>query len=261
MKKLIIKQLEAIKEKYKMPRKTVLVPLHETNVFVKEEVENYPVRIVMTREGYFKKITLQSLRGNDEQTVKTGDEVILNEERENADTLLFFSNKAQCYKAKVADFDTTKSSLMGDYAPVKLKFDKGEEFLYLKPLKEYDEKTNIIFVFENGKGVKVPITAYETKGNRSKLKGAYSDKSPIVAAFCEEGGAPVELVLWDSTGKCIQLSSALIPQSATRSAQGVTLFSLKKNQKVAQARIYDPENMKFAKSPKKIKIPATGVGV
>lgn len=261
LKKLIIKQLEAIKEKYKMPRKTVLVPLHETNVFVKEEVENYPVRIVMTREGYFKKITLQSLRGNDEQTVKTGDEVILNEERENADTLLFFSNKAQCYKAKVADFDTTKSSLMGDYAPVKLKFDKGEEFLYLKPLKEYDEKTNIIFVFENGKGVKVPITAYETKGNRSKLKGAYSDKSPIVAAFCEEGGAPVELVLWDSTGKCIQLSSALIPQSATRSAQGVTLFSLKKNQKVAQARIYDPETMKFAKSPKKIKIPATGVGV
>ena len=261
-KKLIIKQLEEIKAKYKKPRKTQIVPIHEVTTYVKEEtVEDYPVRIVMTREGYFKKITLQSLRGNDEQTVKTGDEVILNEERANVDTLLFFSNKAQCYKGKVADFETTKSSLMGDFVPVKLKFDKGEDFLFLKPLKEYDPATNIIFIFENGKGVKVPITAYETKGNRSKLKGAYSDKSPIVAAFSEDGGTPVELVIWSNDGKCIQISSSLIPQSTTRSAQGVTLFSLKKNGKVEKAELFDGDRMKFAKSPKKIKIPATGVGV
>lgn len=262
LKKHIVKQLEVIRDKYKIPRKTELVPIHEATVYAKEEeVENYPVRIVMTRDGYFKKITLQSLRGNDEQTVKVGDEVILNEERENIESLLFFSNKAQCYKAKVADFDTTKSSLKGDFVPVKLKFDKGEDFKFLKPLKEYDEKTNMVFIFANGKGVKVPISLYETKGNRSKLKGAYSDKSDIVGIFCEEKGAPVELVLWSNEGKCIQISSSLIPKSATRSAQGVTLFTLKKNCVLEKAEVFDQATMKFSKSPKKIKIPATGVGV
>ncbi len=261
LKKLIIKQLEGIKEKYKKPRKTILIPLHSVNMFQKiDTVEKYPVRLVMTREGYFKKITLQSLRGNDEQTVKTGDEVIYNEEGNNADSILFFSDKAQCYKAKVDEFDTTKSSQMGDFVPAKLKFDKGEGFLFMKPYSEFKEGVNIIFIFENGKGVKVPMNTYETKGNRSKLKGAYSDKSPVVAAFCENG-APVELVLWSSDGKCIQISSALIPQSATRSAGGVQLFTLKKNAVLEKAQVFDPANMHFEKSPKKIKIPATGVGV
>lgn len=258
IKKIIVKQLGEIKEKYGIERKSEILELDSAEKYVEVQVEeNYPVQIVMTREGYFKKITFQSLRGNDEQALKVGDEVIYNAQAENRDELLFFTDKAQCYKSKVSAFDTTKSSLMGDFVGAKLEFDKDEKFLFMKPVSKYDEKVNMIFIFENGKGVRVPITNYETKSNRGKLKKAYCEKTPIVAAFCENKEA-VEIVMYSSDGKAIQISSDLIPINNTRNSQGVTLFSLKKNATLVKAEINDGSII-FDKSPKKIKIPAVGV--
>ncbi len=260
IKKIIVKQLIEIKEKYGIERKSEIVELNSAEKYVEVQVEeNYPVQIVMTREGYFKKITFQSLRGNDEQALKVGDEVIYNAQAENRDELLFFTDKAQCYKSKVSAFETTKSSLMGDFVGAKLEFDKDEKFLFMKPLSKYDEKVNMIFIFENGKGVRVPITNYETKSNRGKLKKAYCEKTPIVAAFCENKEG-VEIVMYSSDGKAIQISSDIIPINNTRNSQGVTLFSLKKNATLVKAEINDG-SIKFDKSPKKIKIPAVGVAV
>ncbi len=260
IKKEIISQLEAISKKYGRDRVSQIIAAHEAPVMEKEdEVENLNVRMVMTAGGYFKKLNIQTLRltSTDNQTVKEGDFVILDEEGENLDELLFFSDKAQCYKQRASDFEMSKSSQMGDFVPVKLNFDNGERFLFLKRLKEYKESCKMIFIFANGKGVKVPISAYETKGNRSKLKNAYSDKSPIVAAFCEEK-TPFDIVIYSSDGKCIQISTNLIPENSTRSSQGVTLFTLKKNTVVQKAVVFT-DDMQFDRSPKKIKIPASGV--
>ena len=257
IKDVIIKQLKAIKDKYGIPRKSLILAQDDIQIYKESEnIENFNIRAVFTKEGYFKKCTLVSLRASDEQMLKDGDRIVLSEEGENRDSVVFFSDKAQAYKAKLADFDCLKASVLGDYVPSKLSFDAGEKAIFMKLIPENFEPKNLIFIFENGKGVKVSMKNYETKSNRRKLTGAYSTASPIVGIFYED--EPFNLILVSDNRRAIMISTKLIPEKSTRSAGGVTLFNIKKNQKIAAA--FKETDAPFANTGKykKIKIPATG---
>lgn len=258
LKTYISKQLKEIKAKYGKPRMTQLVYEEDITEYVEEEtIDSYPVKLLFTKQGYFKKITPQSLRGNDEQKLREDDEITVYEDADNTDMLLFFSDRGQCYRAFADQFDITKASAAGDYIPAKLAFDKGEHAVFMKSFKRGDYSGNFVFLFENGKGVRVPVSAYETKSNRKKLTGAYSTTSPIVAVFYEDKSFDVLIVA--DTGKAILIESSLIPIKTTRSSQGVTLFTLKDKQKIVDAvKDYKPSG---GKSCRKLKIPATGVTV
>lgn len=260
VKDVIAKQLAVIKKKYAKPRKTQLITIDENEPPVNDnKVENYPVFVALSKEGYFKKITKQSLMRADEQKLKNGDEITNSEETENIAELIFFTNKAEAYKAKVDDFGIVKASALGEYIPAKLGFDDNERPVMMKALTEYNENDNFIFVFENGKGVKIPATAYETKTNRRKLTGAFSDVSPIVAIIFEH--EPLDLLIENSVGKGILISSKLIPKKTTRSAAGVTLFNLKNGVKITGVRYGDRLDKALLARCRKIKIPATGSSI
>ena len=215
----------------------------------------------MTKGGYFKKITTQSWRGNDEQKLKDGDEVLVVEDAQNTDEVIFFSDKSQVYKAKMDDFDTSKASSLGDYIPSKLGFDDGEGVLFMHTLREYPQDTNVVFVFENGKCVKVPLSAYETKTNRKRLTGAYSDASPAVASFVEKSDEPFELIMCSDAKRALVVSTKDIPVKSTRSSQGVQIFTLKPGQKVISAKT-DPASVSENPSRyRKTKLPSTGVAL
>lgn len=171
--------------------------------------------------------------------------------------LIFFTDRAQCYKAKVADFDTNKASALGDFLPVKLGFDDGERPIMMHLFTGNYEKDNVIFIFENGKGVRIPASAYETKSNRRRLTGAFSDASPIVAAVWED--EPKELLILSSDGRGIVINSSLIPQKTTRTSSGVILYSMKKNAVTVRV-LYGKDLEKYdnLKKARKTKIPATG---
>lgn len=258
LKTYISKQLKEIKAKYGKPRMTQLVYEEDITEYVEEEtVDSYPVKLLFTKQGYFKKITPQSLRGNDEQKLREDDEITVYEDADNTDMLLFFSDRGQCYKAFADQFDITKASAAGDYIPAKLGFDKGERAVFMKSFKRGDYSGNFVFLFENGKGVRIPVSAYETKSNRKKLTGAYSTASPVVNVFYED--KPFDVLIIADTGKAILIETSLIPIKSTRSSQGVTLFTLKDKQKIVDAvRDYKPNG---GKSCRKLKIPATGVAV
>lgn len=258
LKTYISKQLKEIKARYGKPRMTQLVYEEDITEYVEEEtVDSYPVKLLFTKQGYFKKITPQSLRGNDEQKLREDDEITVYEDADNTDMLLFFSDRGQCYKAFADQFDITKASAAGDYIPAKLGFDKGERAVFMKSFKRGDYSGNFVFLFENGKGVRVPVSAYETKSNRKKLTGAYSTASPIVNVFYED--KPFDVLIVADSGKAILIETSLIPIKSTRSSQGVTLFTLKDKQKIVDAvRDYKPNG---GKSCRKLKIPATGVAV
>ncbi len=230
-KAMIAAQLAEIKKKHGKPRRTQLIYADDL-VTVPEEapVENYNVHIVLTREGYFKKITYQSLRMSDDHRLKDGDAIMNSEDTENRAELLIFTDHAQAYKAKLDDFDTTKASALGEYLPAHLNFDEGERPILLKALTEYNPEHAIVFIFENGRGVRIPLSAYETKSNRRKLSGAFSDASPVVAAVYDDGAQ--DLLLMTNAGRAVLLSSALIPLKTTRTAAGVTLVTLKAGQKI-----------------------------
>jgi len=257
-KSLLIKQLTEIKKKYGKPRLTQIVPVGSVQAYQEEEhTEQYPARFVLTREGYFKKITFASLRGNDEQKCKEGDEILNLTDGDNTDNLVFITDRCQLYRARADDFGTTKASALGDYLPVTLKMDDGEKPVLMNIQNSYPEKENFVFIFANGKGVRVSASNYETTGNRRKLTSAYSKASPIVAAFYEK--TPMDILLVSSDNRAIVIKSSLIPQMATRTSGGVTLMSLKKGQTIVHASSDLTSIPDGAKSLKKIKIPATGV--
>ncbi|MBQ0125000.1 MAG: topoisomerase IV [Clostridiales bacterium] len=254
LRRLIAQQLVEIKSKYGTPRKTQIIYDDLVEEYKEEQnVENYNVKLVFTKEGYFKKITLLSLRGNDEQALKPGDEVVQAEDADNTCEILFVSDGHKVYKMKASEFAPKKASELGDYVP--LKFDKGERALCMMPVKSYNEKKNFVFIFENGKGVKIPAASYETKAARKKLVNAYSESSPVVAVFCEE--APMDILIKNDAGKAILINTKLIPEKTTRTSSGSQLFALKSGQKIVFATS-DISAFPNASKCKKIKVPATG---
>ena len=257
-KAVIIGQLTEIKKKYGQPRRSQIVN-DWTQVTNEElnETENYNARFVLTKEGYFKKITFQSLRGNDEQKCKDGDEILNMIDGENRDDLIFFTDHAQLYRAKADDFDTTKASALGEYLPVKLKMDPDEKPILMNVQNHYPAKENVVFLFANGKGVRVSVANYEITGNRRRITSAFSDKSPVVAAFYEK--EPFEILLISSDNRGIVIKSSLIPLMSTRTSGGVTLMSLKAGQTVVGATKDLSGLSDGSKGLKKLKIPASGV--
>ena len=259
MKALIASQLQEIKKKYGQPRKTQLIHADDVPAFEEDNTpENYNVRLYLTREGYFKKITLQSLRGNDEQKLKESDELITEIDTDNLADLIFITDQCQLYRAKVADFDCVKASSMGEYLPARLSMDEGEKPIFMRVQSGYPEGENFVFIFENGKGVRVPVSCYETKGNRRKLVGAYSAASPICAVFYEIEKKPFEIMLISNAERAIIIKTSLIPVKATRTSGGVTLMTMKKGNVIRRAiQNIDPK-YDALKGYRKLKIPASG---
>ena len=230
IKTIIVKELKAVAEKYGQPRRSIII--YEDNVQQYHEenasVDDYACTFFFTKEGYFKKITPQSLRMSNVHKLKDGDEITQEIEFSNDCDLLFFSDKSQVYKAKADDFDSTKASMLGDYVAAKLGMDEGENAVYMVATKDY--KGMLIFAFENGKVAKVPLEAYATKTNRKKLTAAYSDKSPLVAMLWLNEDK--EVLFTASSGRMLLVHTGALSLKTTRSTQGVAVMKLKKGHRV-----------------------------
>ena len=226
LKNVIIRELQEVSKKYGQPRKTEIV--YETAETVEddeeEQIPDYPVTVFVSKEGYLKKITAQSLRMSGEQKFKEGDALAFSREVSNRWELLVFTDKFQCYKGKLSDFADGKASQLGDYLPQKLGFEPGENLLQVILTADY--QGFMLFFFENGKVAKVPLSAYETKTNRKKLTGAFCDKSPVrtITALEED----TQMVIYSSDGRAAIFSTAQLLPKTTRNTQGVAVLTPKK---------------------------------
>ncbi len=224
VRRIIIAELETVRKKYGQPRKTEILYGHEVEEYREEEqVEDYPVTLFLSREGYFKKITPQSLRMSGEQKYKEGDGPMQQIETTNAAELMFFTDRCQVYKTRVSEFADSKASLLGDYLPGKLGMDDGESVIYL--LLPGDYSGQLLFFFENGKAARVELKAYATVSNRRRLTGAYSDKSPLVTILPLREDQ--ELALLSSEPRALIFHTSQLAPKATRTTQGVAVMTLK----------------------------------
>ena len=239
VKTIIVKELKNVAEKYGKPRKSILLHnVAESEESFVEEVPDYPVNLFFSKEGYFKKITPQSLRMSGEQKLKEGDVMIQHFESTNSAVLLFFTNQCQVYKAKASDFADTKASVLGEYIAAKLQMDENEVPVKMIVTKDY--KGMLVFGFENGKIAKVPLEAYYTKTNRKKLLNAYSDKSPLTdVIFIEEDR---EVMLKSSGGRVLLVHTGAINLKTSKNTQGVAVMRMKKGQYLESLEIY-PEDL------------------
>ena len=254
VKGIIVKELEAVAQKYGQPRRSMILYADEVEeAEIVEEVPDYPVHLFFTKEGYFKKITPQSLRMSGEQKLKEGDEITQQLEAQNTAELLFFSNKSQVYKMKAADFADTKASVLGEYIPARAQMDEGESAAYMAVTYQYDGF--MLFFFENGKVAKVEMSAYQTKQNRKKLLNAYSDKSPLAAALYVREDC--EVLLTASSGRMLLFHTGLIAPKATKNTQGVQAMNLKKGQRLLRVQLYE-EGMLQNPNRYKKNLPALG---
>ena len=224
IRKIIVGELEDVRKKYAQPRKTEIIFSHEAEYEEEpEETPDYPVTLFLSREGYFKKITAQSLRMSGEQKFKEGDELFRQVEATNNTELMFFTDRQQVYKVRAADFADGKASLLGDYLPTKLGMDEEERVIDLVLPGDYSG--HVLFFFENGKCARVSLSAYATTSNRRKLTGAYSDKSPLAALvpLTEDR----ELALISTEPRALLLHTALLAPKTTRATQGVAVMNMK----------------------------------
>ena len=256
-KKIIIKQLETVKKKYGKQRLTQIIYNENDEVEEEpEEIENYGVHLILTRDGYFKKITAQSLRGNDEQKLKEGDEITLETEAQNIDEILFFTDRGQVYKSRICEFDNIKASVLGDYIPAKLSFDDGEKIIYAHITNDYNG--NLLLFFKNGKTAKIPLEVYKTKTNRKKLTGAFSVVSPVSGIYHTPEKEESEFLLLSSDNKALVIKSSVIPLKTTRTTIGVETISLPKGRELSSV-IKNPGTLyQNTEQYKKNKIPARG---
>ncbi len=255
IKSLIIDELKGINKKYPVPRKTTLVYSDEITEYNEEEtVDAYPVTLFLSREGYFKKITAQSLRMSGEQKYKDGDALKLSFEATNASELLILTDRQQMYKARLSDFEDCKASTLGIYLPTRLKMDEGESIITMLDPKDY--KNHLLFAFENGKIARVELSAYETKTNRKKLIGAYSDKSPLCAVLALEGER--DILCTASDNRALIFNTSLMQPKASRSTQGVAVMSLKAKRKMTGAVFAEESSIKNTARYRVRSIPAAG---
>ena len=225
VKKIIVEELNEAAKKYGEPRRTSIVYGHEIEVYEEEEsVEEYPVNIFLSREGYFKKITPLSLRMSGEQKYKEGDGLRQSFETTSNAEIMFFTDKCQVYKTRLSEFDDTKASVLGDYLPAKLGMDPGETPVYAV-LPGADYAGALLFFFENGKAARVDLAAYKTTSNRRKLTGAYSDKSPLAAI--RRIDRDCELAVYSNEPRCLIFHTALLSPKTTRTTQGVAVMHMK----------------------------------
>ena len=221
---IIIDELKSINKKYPVPRRSSIAYASDIAEDEEEEqVEDYPVTLFLSREGYFKKITPQSLRMSGEQKYKDGDALCLSLESSNRHDLLIFTDKQQIYKLRLCDMEETKASALGVYLPTRLQMDEGESVLTMVDPGEY--KKQLLLVFENGKIARIECSAYETKTNRKKLVNAYSDKSPLVAVIPLE--EELDLACYSSDDRALVFNTSLLQPKSSRSTQGVGVMSLK----------------------------------
>ena len=232
VKNIIIDELKAINKKYPVPRRSSIVYASELEGDDEEEqVEDYPVTLFLSREGYFKKITPQSLRMSGEQKYKDGDSLRISLESSNRCDLLIFTDKQQIYKLRLADMEETKASALGVYLPSRLQMDDGENVLTMVAPGDY--KRQLLLVFENGKAARLECSAYETKTNRKKLVNAYSDKSPLAAVIPLAG--ETDIACYSSDDRALVFNTSLLQTKTSRTTQGVGVMSLKAKRALVRA--------------------------
>ena len=254
-KKIIIKELNEVSEKYAGPRKSeILYEFEEFDSAAAAEIPDYPVTLFITKEGYLNKIRSANLRMSGEQKVKEGDSVLKTFECSNRDEILAFTDKAQVYKAKVDDFADSKASQLGTFVASKLEMESNEKVIYICVIHEY--KGYMIFAFENGKVAKVDISAYQTKTNRKKLINAYSAKCPLSCIEYIENDS--EIVLCSSNGRMLILNTGALTPKTTKDTIGVSVMTQKKNCRLESMHFYQEGEFEKAWRFRTKNLPAAG---
>lgn len=253
--KIIIEDLKRIKKQYPSERKSELVyDVEDIAEDIEEHVEDYAVTLFLSEQGYFKKITPQSLRMNSTQSFKDGDRLCQSFESSNAQELIFFTNMHCAYKTRVNEFDDTKASALGEYVPAKLSMEQDEAVVAMTATSDYSGY--MVFFFENGRAAKVPVSAYRTQTNRKRLVGAYCDKFPLVrAVFIKED---CEFLLTASNNKALIVNTALIPVKTTKSTQGVIVFTQKGKNTLTDVKAAEESGIKNTDYYRTKAIPAVG---
>ena len=232
IKGIIIDELKQILKKFPSPRRTGIVYADEIEEFDEEQqIEDYSVTLFLSREGYFKKITAQSLRMSGEQKYKEGDGLRVSFEASNRGELLFLTDRQQIYKARVSDFEDGKASVLGVYLPTRLQMDEGENIISMIDPGDYSH--NLLLIFENGKAARIDMAAYETKTNRRKLVNAYSDKSPVKAVMVI--GEEMDVACYSSDDRVLVFNTAQLQVKTSRSTQGVAVMTLKAKRTLVKA--------------------------
>ncbi len=223
IKRLIEEDLKRVSKKFGQERKTKLIYADEIQSIDEDQfIPDYVSHVFLTKEGYFKKIPMTSLRASSaDQNLKEDDVIVQEIECGNKSDLIVLTNQQNAYKAKIYELPDGKVAALGEYFPSLLNMDKDEKPVYMMVTTDYSGY--LMIAFENGKVNKMPISGFQTKTNRKKLTNAYFGGVKAVNMY--QINEPTEFVLFSAKDRALAFSSERIPEKATKTSQGIQVMS------------------------------------
>lgn len=216
IRRLLAEELISLGNKYSKPRKSELLDIADSKPIEDILIEDYNLKIVLSKEGYLKKVKLTSLRGSSEYKFKDGDSLLSLRQTSNKNDLLVFTTKQNCYKLKIHEIQDHKPSVLGLYLPSYLQLDENEYIIDVIPT-DYSEE--ILIAYENGKVARVPLSSYKTKTNRTKLSNATYTENITGIHIYED----IKYIL-ATEDKALIFKAKDIPLKTSRSTQGITVM-------------------------------------
>ena len=244
IKQLMIQEIKSVIKRFGKPRLTELLHDHLQEKLPEAAlIEDYNLKLFLTDHGYFKKITLVSLRASNVQKQKDDDALIQECDATNLSEVLFFSDRQNVYKLRCHEIGEHKASELGHYLPNLLGLEPGEKILYILPTIKYQGQ--LLIALDNGKLVRIPVDSYETKQNRKKLVNGYTDRGKAVRFITIEEDVDLALTRTEKNGNktLLVVNSRHIPEKSTRSTQGIQVLRLKKDSALTNMHLLSELNL------------------
>ena len=240
---IIAEDLHEMKEKYGDARRTEIVGEAE-EIDIEDLIADESCVVTISHEGYIKRMPQASYRrqgrggkGVIGSTAKEGDFIKDLFPAFTHDYILFFTNMGQCYWQKVYDVPQMSRQSKGRAIVNLLQMRPGEAVASFIPVREFDEKSQLVFATGQGTIKKTALTAF-SHPKRGGIIAIRLDKGDNLIDVAISGGND-EIVLGTRVGMAIRFKESDV-RSMGRAATGVRGIRLRKGDAVVGMGLVNP---------------------
>ncbi len=257
---LIISELNNIKDKYAIPRRTKIIDA-VLNYNIEETIQKESVVINITNKGYIKRSPLTSLKaqkrggkGKTGITTREEDFVVQIFTANTHTPMLFFSTQGLVYKIKAYKIPEGTSASKGKSIFNILPLKNHHSISSIMPLPEDENEwknLKVIFVTSKGNIRKNSLEDFININASGKIAMKLSEDDKIVGVkICKEDQ---DILLSTKFGKCIRFMSKKLRLFKGRSSKGIRGMQLAEGDEIISLAVLDNskiDNNKISKDPK-----------
>ena len=236
-------ELKIIKKEYGNDRRTIIkdeiteIKLDKTDIIPKENVV-----VVVSNEGYIKRVSSKSYNKEDQTTVKDGDYVIGLYQLNTMDTVLIFTNLGNYLYVPVHELPELKWKELGKHISNIIKISADEHLVAVYPVKDFTTEKYITIFTKNGMVKKTKLEEFKVQRYSKPMtciKLKTSDDE--VVSVCTSDGDDIFIATYNGYG--LRYKNSEVPVTGVKSS-GVKAITLK-NDYVVSGNVFDADKVEY----------------